>query len=39
MVFEYAEHDLAGLMMSSRVEIGKAHVKHFMKQVGLASAC
>ena len=33
MVFEYAEHDLAGLMMKPSVELGKAVVKHFMKQV------
>lgn len=33
MVFEYAETDLAGLMMSPKVELDKAHVKHFMKQL------
>eukprot|EP00802_Teleaulax_amphioxeia_P009568 Tamp_09587.p1 GENE.Tamp_09587~~Tamp_09587.p1 ORF type:complete len:296 (+),score=54.73 Tamp_09587:547-1434(+) len=33
MVFEYAEHDLAGLMMKPSVELGKAVVKHFMKQL------
>lgn len=33
MVFEYADTDLAGLMMSTRITLGKAHVKHFMKQL------
>ena len=33
MVFEYAEHDLAGLMMKQSVQLGWAVVKHFMKQV------
>ena len=33
MVFEYADFDLAGLMMKPSVELGKAAVKLFMKQV------
>ena len=33
MVFEYAETDLAGIMMSPRIEISKPVVKHFMKQL------
>jgi len=33
MVFEYAEHDLAGLMLSPKIEIKKEHVKHYLKQL------
>ena len=33
MVFEYAEHDLAGLILNQRVRLEKQHVKSYLKQL------
>lgn len=33
MVFEYAEHDLAGLILSPRIRLEKQHVKSYLKQL------
>jgi len=33
MVFEYADHDLMGLLLSPRVRLEKPHIKRYMKQL------
>eukprot|EP00288_Rhodomonas_lens_P016896 CAMPEP_0177710428 /NCGR_PEP_ID=MMETSP0484_2-20121128/11330_1 /TAXON_ID=354590 /ORGANISM="Rhodomonas lens, Strain RHODO" /LENGTH=489 /DNA_ID=CAMNT_0019222109 /DNA_START=89 /DNA_END=1558 /DNA_ORIENTATION=+ len=33
MVFEYAEHDLAGLILSHKVRLEKNHIKAYLKQL------
>lgn len=33
MVFEYAEHDLAGLILNQRIRLENQHVKSYLKQL------